>query len=623
MDRSANNNYARSRLDVVLAENKQLKKRLEVCERDNRELKLSVYELSARLSAALARNHGANGHPAGSEPQPPHVTGVVSAEEMAAQVTQHVLSSDLASTPHSDGESASAAPPADGRHLAPSATLSGHAGAVYTVAFAPSGRLLASGSFDKSVRCWTLDEREPRETLSLQKHTHNVSTLAWSADARALLSGSYDHTVRLWDVEAAACNRSWHAPDAAFVQAVAWHPTSPHVLCAATTGRALLLFDVRRPGDAPAAQLANGAMVNACLFLPAGDHILTGDKHGALKVWDLRSQSCVAGRYCGEARKPISHVALSAPVPHASRAAAYAGVGASLSGGGLFGGINGYGSGGGGGGGAEPRLLAVNSYDDTLRVYDRGYAPLEAFVPPPEDGSSPLDEGGASPGAESPKTRGSGRDGEATTSHSTHDSEVGGISSPGAGTGGGGVHHHNGAAANEHANGGRVGGVLEIDENDTDGAVPPCLHALVGHRNRSYPIRSAMRVGAEYARGGPAARRAAVVDVSTHDDDDRRGVGGFVAADAASAAPAPSVHSTVLLATGSADGDACVFDIGSGGGELVQRLRGHTDRVYAVDFHPSEPLLASGSADFTVRLWAPPPKSQRAKPRLTRPAFVS
>ncbi|PHZ13300.1 uncharacterized protein RHIMIDRAFT_291064 [Rhizopus microsporus ATCC 52813] len=33
----------------------------------------------------------------------------------------------------------------------------------------------------------------------------------------------------------------------------------------------------------------------------------------------------------------------------------------------------------------------------------------------------------------------------------------------------------------------------------------------------------------------------------------------------------------------------------------MQRLEGHTDRVYAVNFHPTEPILASCSADFTVK----------------------
>ena len=55
-----------------------------------------------------------------------------------------------------------------------------------------------------------------------------------------------------------------------------------------------------------------------------------------------------------------------------------------------------------------------------------------------------------------------------------------------------------------------------------------------------------------------------------------------------------------------------------GTGELVQRLRGHTDRVYAVDFHPQEALLATSSADFTVRLWAPPARTSRKASRLAR-----
>ena len=121
------------------------------------------------------------------------------------------------------------------------------------------------------------------------------SAMRSRADSRSLLSGSYDHSVRLWDVEAAACARAWYAPDATFIQAVAYHPASAHVFAAATTGPNLLLFDARAPGDAPAAELPNGTMVNTVLFLPSGDFVLSGDKQGALRTWDLRTRSCVSG----------------------------------------------------------------------------------------------------------------------------------------------------------------------------------------------------------------------------------------------------------------------------------------------------------------------------------------
>ncbi|CAG8694856.1 11782_t:CDS:2, partial [Racocetra fulgida] len=67
------------------------------------------------------------------------------------------------------------------------------------------------------------------------------------------------------------------------------------------------------------------------------------------------------------------------------------------------------------------------------------------------------------------------------------------------------------------------------------------------------------------------------------------------------------LEASLLLATGSADPYAYLFNVGSpeGTGELLQRLEGHTDFVYAVDFHPFEPILASCSADFTIKIWVP------------------
>lgn len=50
-----------------------------------------------------------------------------------------------------------------------------------------------------------------------------------------------------------------------------------------------------------------------------------------------------------------------------------------------------------------------------------------------------------------------------------------------------------------------------------------------------------------------------------------------------------------------------------GTGELLQRLEGHTDYVYAVDFHPTEPILATCSADHTIKIWAPNTRGKKEK----------
>jgi COMPASS component SWD3 len=47
-----------------------------------------------------------------------------------------------------------------------------------------------------------------------------------------------------------------------------------------------------------------------------------------------------------------------------------------------------------------------------------------------------------------------------------------------------------------------------------------------------------------------------------------------------------------------------VYDIGdTKNSYLLQKLEGHKDKVFAVQFHPKEPTIASCSADHTIKLW--------------------
>ena len=75
--------------------------------------------------------------------------------------------------------------------------LRGHTDEVFAAAFHPGGRRLATGGFDRAVWLWDLERGE--EVARLQGHTSFVWSLAFSPDGKTLASGSGDATVRLWD----------------------------------------------------------------------------------------------------------------------------------------------------------------------------------------------------------------------------------------------------------------------------------------------------------------------------------------------------------------------------------------------------------------------------------------
>lgn len=79
--------------------------------------------------------------------------------------------------------------------------LAGHEGPVAGLAFSPTQSLLASASWDKTVRTW--DVFSGKGGVEALQHSHDVLALAYRPDGKLLASATLDGQIYLWDPQEA------------------------------------------------------------------------------------------------------------------------------------------------------------------------------------------------------------------------------------------------------------------------------------------------------------------------------------------------------------------------------------------------------------------------------------
>ena len=160
--------------------------------------------------------------------------------------------------------------------------LESHLGPVYSLAWSPDGRVLASAGYGQ-VQLWAAATYQEIRTLTGPQGF--IWDLAWSPDGRMLAATGQDWTMRVWDAQS---YEEWPAIESEWAQSLAWSPDGTQ-LALGVQPAGVQVWDVEGGTFLVELEDASGEMSVPTLSVawsPDGRTLAVGQWDGILVLWD-------------------------------------------------------------------------------------------------------------------------------------------------------------------------------------------------------------------------------------------------------------------------------------------------------------------------------------------------
>ena len=413
--------------------------------------------------------------------------------------------------------------------------FTGHSMPVTSVAFCPDGKTIASGSLDKTIRLWEVESG--KEILKLIGHSKMVTSVAFCPEGKTIASGSHDTTIRLWEV-ASGKEIGKLTGHSSVVNSVAFSPDGK-TIASGSGDNTIRLWEVSS-GKEVGKLIGHSSEVNSVAFSPDGKTIVSGSSDKTIRLWEVSSGKEV-GKLTGHSNWVLS-VAFS----------------------------------------PDGKIIASGSGDKTIRLWEvssgkevgklTGHSNWVLSVAFYSNGKTIVSGSG---------------DNTIRLWDLTHLSTVKGI---GKLTG-----HSNWVISVAFSHDGKT--IASGSGDNTirlwDVASGKEIGKLTGHSN--WVLSVAFSPDGKTIASGSRDTTIRLWDVASEEEiGELTGHSGFVN----SVAFSPDGRT---MASGSDDTTIRLWDVASG--KEIRKLTGHSKMVTSVAFSPDGKTIASGSRDTTIRLW--------------------
>ncbi|HLO33844.1 MAG TPA: TIR domain-containing protein [Anaerolineales bacterium] len=162
-------------------------------------------------------------------------------------------------------------------------TLTAHADTVRSLAFSPDGKMLASGSADRTIILWDVATLQRISTLLAPDW---VTGLAFSPDGKLLASGSQDESAMLWDVATRQPIRQRFKGSS-----VAFSPDDK--MLASGTGFDIVLWNAMTLQPIGEPLKGHTGSITSLSFSPDGKTLASASADGTSILWDLATGQAI------------------------------------------------------------------------------------------------------------------------------------------------------------------------------------------------------------------------------------------------------------------------------------------------------------------------------------------
>ncbi|MCA2649396.1 MAG: serine/threonine protein kinase [Microcystis sp. M065S2] len=169
-------------------------------------------------------------------------------------------------------------------HSFPDKTLTGHSDEVFSVAYSPDGRYLASGSVDQTIKIWEVATGKELRTLTVYSYLYGADVV-YSPDGRYLASRSDDKTIKIWEVATGKELRTLTGHSGP-VLSVVYSPDGRYLASGGGLRDNTIKIWQVATGKVLRTLTGHSAWVRSVVYSPDGRYLASGS-YQTIKIWEV------------------------------------------------------------------------------------------------------------------------------------------------------------------------------------------------------------------------------------------------------------------------------------------------------------------------------------------------